>query len=207
MMPTRLMSQIDTYRISIQNTTITVRVVDVPAMVSTDITELRCRIGTYPAVVIALMYPFQRGPPYSDQPAMLQLCVGTHCLMIQLSQRFGILKCLNEFLADPEICFVGVGPSTGSLSDLTNHYELESKNYIGVNELAAKKLKKPDLLMLGLKEIAAEVGVSLEESPTTLQDINWRAKAYSNEQIKRAVHGVYAAHLVGTKLLCMPKLP
>ncbi|KAG5548985.1 hypothetical protein RHGRI_014385 [Rhododendron griersonianum] len=174
-------------------------------MVSTDITELRCRIGTYSAVGLALMYPFQRGPPYSDQPAlMLQLGVGTHCLMIQLSQRFGILKCLNEFLADPEICFVGVGPSTGSLSDLTNHYQLESKNYIGVNELAAKKLKKPDLLGLGLKAIAAEVGVSLEESPTTLQDINWCAKAYSDEQIKRAVH---AANLVGTKLLCMPKLP
>ncbi|KAM7478495.1 hypothetical protein LguiA_026708 [Lonicera macranthoides] len=98
--------------------------------------ELRSQFGT---TVVGLIQP-NRNSNY------LQLCVGT--------------RCLNDFLSDLDICFVGVGE--------LNNYNVFCKNYIKLSELGARVLKKPNLGSCSsgvLGALANEVG------------INWRKEA------------------------------
>ncbi|KAI8024236.1 hypothetical protein LOK49_LG03G03488 [Camellia lanceoleosa] len=140
--------------------------------------------------------------PNYDEPAMLQFCVRNHCLVLQLYHLDSIPQCLKDFLGDPEICFVGNGGLRSGLSDLNSHYEIECKSGIEVSELAAKILKKPNLLGVGLARLADEVGIPRVESPS-LGSFDWGAKVFSDEQIKYAIQDVYACSLIGSMLLGM----
>ncbi|KAG5548980.1 hypothetical protein RHGRI_014380 [Rhododendron griersonianum] len=72
------------------------------------------------------------------KPAILQLCVATRCLLVHLTHMDSIPDCLK--------C-------------------IECKSCIEVSELVARYFKKPNIYGRGLAAVAAEVGLSLEESP------------------------------------------
>ncbi|KAI8552052.1 hypothetical protein RHMOL_Rhmol06G0234400 [Rhododendron molle] len=123
------------------------------------------------------------------------------CLLIQLRRLDSIPECLKEFLADPEICFVGVGTRCHRRM-LKTYCEIELTNGIDVSDLAAKVLKKSDLdCLCPLGKIAAIAGVSLPEYPGFEYGIDVEAKFYTGDEIKRMVYNVYGAHLIGTELL------
>ncbi|KAB2621621.1 hypothetical protein D8674_023803 [Pyrus ussuriensis x Pyrus communis] len=65
-----------------------------------------------------------------------------------------------------------------------------------LGDLAAKVLKKLNLARWGLAELASEVG-----GRCVVPD--WNATVFSDEQIKYAIHDVYASYLIGKKLLGM----
>ncbi|KAG5545668.1 hypothetical protein RHGRI_017971 [Rhododendron griersonianum] len=144
MMPQRFMSKLDTHQIQFdKDRTITVKVVDEAAMVSPYLAELKSLIGTSTAVGLSVRYA-----PYADRslladsryPSMLQLSVGTRFLLIQLRRLDSIPECLKEFLADPEICFVGVSSTRFARRMLKTYCEIELTNGIDVSDLAAKVL-------------------------------------------------------------------
>ncbi|KAL7257731.1 hypothetical protein ACSBR1_003947 [Camellia fascicularis] len=195
--PMRFLSKMGIYKFQIQQVSIIVRLVDCDALVATGLLELRSVIGTSSAVGLTLKY----NPNY-DEPAMLQFCVRNHCLVLQLYHLDSIPQCLKDFLADPEICFVGNGGLRSGLSDLNSHYEIECKSGIEASELAAKILKKPNLLGVGLARLADEVGIPRVESPS-LGSFDWGAKVFSDEQINYAIQDAYACSLIGSKLLGM----
>lgn len=190
----RFLSKIGVYKIQTQGVTIDVKLVENEAVVAEGLSELKSHIGTTTAVGLVL------------EGQILQLCVGTRCLLVRLSYT-DVPKCLGDFLADKETCFVGFGMNStrsdlnASLS-LSIYYGIDCKNAVDVTELAARILKKPKLCGCELATIAAEVGVSLEESPR-LEDFNWGASVFSDEEVKYAIQDAYACHLIGTKLLAM----
>ncbi|KAI8555430.1 hypothetical protein RHMOL_Rhmol05G0174000 [Rhododendron molle] len=136
-----------------------------------------------------------------DKPAILQLCVATLCLLVHLAHMDSIPDCLERFLSDPEICFVGVNMIHWHFQ-LCYDYSIECKSCIEVIELVARYFQKPNIYGRGLAAVAAEVGLSLEESPKKV-DVDWQAIVFSDEQIKLGIQYVYACQLIGSKILAM----
>ena len=145
----------------------------------------------------------------------LLLCVGSHCLMIQLPDSETISDTLGQFLSDETICFLGTGMSKivselGSLSYLSlvpgsiGAFTCQPVNFktgVEVGFLAAKILKKPNIENYGLAELAGEVGLDIKEPIGECPD--WNAKVFSNEEVKYAVHNAYTSYVIGNKLLDM----
>ncbi|KAH7865522.1 hypothetical protein Vadar_007734 [Vaccinium darrowii] len=195
MIPMRFMSKLGNHVILIEGVTIHVRVIDRAILLTLEIFELRSLIKTTTAVGLVVKFNESRSP------VMLQLCVGTRCVVIPLNHLDNFPKCLKEFLADPETCFVGVDTFRG-VNRLKWNYEIEGASSMEVRELAAKTLKKPDLRVAvgGWGQLAAEVGLSLEESPSSVK-IPWESYVFTDEQIKYAIRDVYLSQLIGSKLL------
>ncbi|PSS00238.1 Werner Syndrome-like [Actinidia chinensis var. chinensis] len=193
MIPLRFLSKMGNYNIRIGGVVIHVRVVDNANLVDQSLSEIRHQIGTNTAV--GLIFKSSK---------MLQICVGSRCLMVLLSHMdiSNIPQSLKNFLAEQGICFVGVATSMDRMN--MGFYGIECKNIVDVSELAARVLKKPHLYGYGreLKKLAAEVGLQLVEIPSLAQ-FNWSAKFFSHEEIEYAVHDVCASSLIGTKLLGM----
>ncbi|KAH7860123.1 hypothetical protein Vadar_009627 [Vaccinium darrowii] len=208
MMPLRFMSKLDTHQIKFQDRTITVKVVDHADMVSPYLTELKSLIGASTAVGLEVGYFPDKADLFKlfvipkEAVLMLKLSVGTCCLLIQLSRLDSVPECLKEFLADPEICFVGVGMRS-DLAKLKTHGRIDQTNGINVSDLAVKVLKKSCLDGCALEDVADIVGVALPEDPGPAYDVDLEAKFYTSDEIKRLIYEVDAAHLIGTKLLGM----
>ncbi|KAG8054979.1 hypothetical protein GUJ93_ZPchr0001g30974 [Zizania palustris] len=84
------------------------------------------------------------------QTAVLQLCVGYRCLVFQIIHADYIPFELTCFLADPDICFVGVGVD-GDIKRLDEDYcNLKIANSKDLRAFAADVLCRPDLQHVGL---------------------------------------------------------
>ncbi|KAI8555431.1 hypothetical protein RHMOL_Rhmol05G0174000 [Rhododendron molle] len=81
-------------------------------------------------------------------------------------------------------------------------YSIECKSCIEVIELVARYFQKPKSIHIVISKLAAEVGLSLEESPKKV-DVDWQAIVFSDEQIKLGIQYVYACQLIGSKILAM----
>ncbi|KAL5783749.1 hypothetical protein ACOSP7_008778 [Xanthoceras sorbifolium] len=97
---------------------------------------------------------------------------------------------------------------------------------VEVHDLAAKVLKKPNLCKCGLADLQSEVGITIAVAagtaspssclpPSSVSKVkvkkaaiflviacpDWSAVAFSDEEIKYAIHDAYTCYLIGDKLL------
>ncbi|KAL3515950.1 hypothetical protein ACH5RR_022852 [Cinchona calisaya] len=184
-----LLFSTDTYIIPIHGDDVVVRVAVDVATVESGINELKSVCRRRPALVCIMAKP-------QDSPSTVQLCVKNYCLIIQQDNLDHVPESLRDFLANPEICFMSVGPDRLYLGS----FFLEN-NGIEFSYLVYKVLKKHYFSRLGLKPLADEVGVALDEYPVGLS-LDCRIEAFSIEDIKWSIYHVYASFKISFKLFC-----
>ena len=180
--------------------------------------------------VVGLDIKFVKTDGNLNKGKFLLLCVGSHCLMIQLPDSENISHTLGRFLSDETICFLGTGMSNKA-SELGSYYfypngkqythvrrisngityrveprvSVNFKTGVEVGFLAAKILKKPNVENYGLAELAGEVGMDRKEPIGDCPD--WNAKVFSHEEVKYAVHNAYTSYVLGiSSLICSKPL-
>ncbi|CAL9071955.1 unnamed protein product [Musa textilis] len=130
--------------------------------------------------------------------ALLQLCSGTQCLVVQLHLLDYIPEELAGFLADPAVVFVGVG-ITSDVLKLREDYGWGVRNAVELAPLAAKK--HVPFAGLGLVDLLRSVlGISIEK-PASVACSDWTAEHLSHDQIVYAATDAYVSYLIGEKLL------
>ncbi|KAL4636616.1 hypothetical protein ACB092_03G022100 [Castanea dentata] len=224
--PLSFLSKMGVYDIEIGGANVKVSVVDNPALLGAKMDELRSSLQTSERQVVGLDVKFVKPdvgnpmirPPLHDKGKFLLLCVGSHCLMIQLPNSETIISdTLGQFLSDETICFLGIGMSK-IVSELGRlyYYPQHGQNLTGsafaqagqsvnfktgveVGFLAAKILKKPNVENHGLAELAGEIGMDIKEPIRECPD--WNAKVFTNDEVKYAVHNAYTSYVIGNKLL------
>ncbi|XP_050273703.1 uncharacterized protein LOC126716769 [Quercus robur] len=229
------------YDIEIEGANVKVSIVDDPDLVDTKMDELRSSLlskkkkikkifitnfrkaflknkkKTSKRKVVGLDIKFVKTDGNLNIGKFLLLCVGSHCLMIQLPDSEHISRTLGRFLSDETICFLGTGMSNivselGSFSfctqrkkrrnfDVSIYHRVSVNTGVEVGFLAAKILKKPNVENYGLAELAGEVGMDIKEPIGECPD--WNAKVFSQEEVKYAVHNAYTSYVIGNKLLDM----
>nr|XP_011468401.1 PREDICTED: uncharacterized protein LOC105352592 [Fragaria vesca subsp. vesca] len=132
--------------------------------------------------------------------SLLLFCVEGHCLIlarIKDAHKFEVWK----LLSDQNTCFVGSNFEHMKHCSYSGKEIFEKVGGIGVelDRLAAMILKKPSLKKKGVYELAGEIGLHVK--PVTGTCPKWDAKVFSEEEIKYAIHDVYAFYLIGEKLL------
>lgn len=85
--------------------------------------------------------------------AILQLCDGVSCLIIQLPFLDSIPKSLLNFLQLPDFVFVGIGIK-GSVAELEKEHGIGCKNAVELVQLAASVMQMPHLAACGVDFLA-----------------------------------------------------
>nr|XP_023898604.1 uncharacterized protein LOC112010495 [Quercus suber]XP_023898605.1 uncharacterized protein LOC112010495 [Quercus suber]XP_023898606.1 uncharacterized protein LOC112010495 [Quercus suber]XP_023898607.1 uncharacterized protein LOC112010495 [Quercus suber]XP_023898608.1 uncharacterized protein LOC112010495 [Quercus suber] len=215
LIPLSFLSKMGNYDIEIEGANVKVSIVDNPALIGAKMDELRSSLQTSERQVVGLDIKFVKTDGnLKNKGKFLLLCVGSHCLMIQLPDSETISDTLGKFLSDETICFLGTGMSKivselGSLtygrhvtgSKVAFGQSVNFKTGVEVGFLAAKILKKPNVENHGLVELAGEVGMDIKEPIGECPD--WNAKVFSNEEVKYAVHNAYTSYVIGNKLFDM----
>ncbi|XP_007051231.2 PREDICTED: uncharacterized protein LOC18613773 [Theobroma cacao] len=85
-----------------------------------------------------------RDTPYQ----LLHLCIGSHCLIYHLPDRYDYrdapVKFLNSFLSDPKVVVVGMEIKEKA-SKLKRDFGVKIKNVVDLNELALKGMNRDEL--------------------------------------------------------------
>ena len=134
----------------------------------------------------------------SKKAAILQLCIGERCLIVQLSYMDNIPQSLKSFLMDSNFTFVGIGVSRDIAKLL--EYELNCSKSTDIGQVA-KKLWPGRFQGPSLKELALEiVGLNMRK-PKDISMSNWEARLLNEAQIEYACIDAYASYRIGHKLL------
>ncbi|XP_059435531.1 uncharacterized protein LOC132168552 [Corylus avellana] len=193
------------YEIEIQGVHVKVSIVDRAALVDAHIAELRSSFERLPCVAPLVAFDIKCIPRYNGA-ALLILCAGSHCLIVQLYYIDSFPGSLKRFLNDQNVCFVGVGVQE-KLSKLRHWPQMcGCKTGVELGHLAARVLKKPNLDDDGcdLVELASEVGLFYGE-PKSVNNAfsDWTARVFSHEQVKHAIYDAYASYMVANSLLSL----
>ncbi|TVU00176.1 hypothetical protein EJB05_54412, partial [Eragrostis curvula] len=138
--------------------------------------------------------------PTSSPAALLQLCVGRHCLILQFLHADYLPDALADFLAEPCYTFVGVGVGEDA-KRLSDDWDLEVASTVDLAGLAAEEMDRPDLRRAGLEAIAsAAIGVDVGR-PLWVRTSPWDASQLSHQQIKYACIDAFVSFEVGRVLL------
>jgi len=207
--PLSFLSKMGLYDIEIHGANVKVSLVENLALVDAKIDEFKSSLQTSERQVVGLDIKFVKTDGNLNKGKFLLLCVGSHCLMIQLPDSKGIPNTLRQFLSDESICFLGTGMSEkvtelGCLY-LQGYREgtqcVKCDSGVEVGYLAAKILKKPNVEQYGLAELAGEVEMDIKEPISECPD--WNAKVFSHEDVKYALHNAYTSYVIGNKFLDM----
>lgn len=136
----------------------------------------------------------------TPKTAILQLCVGTKCLILQLSHMSQIPQSVRNFVADSNVTLVGVETASDA-AKLKADYGLSCKNVVDVRELAAGQY--PDRLSAraGLADIAKVVAGLEVSKPDHVRRSAWGNAVLSNEQVQYATIDAFASFKIGQKLV------
>lgn len=134
-------------------------------------------------------------PSYSrvqNRVALLQLCVGRHCLIFQLLHADYIPEALEEFLDDPDFRFVDVGVQDDA-DRLSQDHDVDVANTEDLRQLAADGFHMPALRQ-------SVMGANLQK-PHRVRMGPWDASWLSQEQIEYACIDAFVSFEIGRKLL------
>lgn len=136
----------------------------------------------------------------NNKTAILQLCVDTKCLIIQLIYLSYIPQSLLDFLRDPNFTFVGVEVQR-DVTKLEADYRLTCSNIADVRELTLSRWPGMFLRKPGVKDIAREVvGLSMPK-PLDIGLSDWESRVLDRTQIEYACIDAYASYRIGNFLL------
>ncbi|KAF3457040.1 hypothetical protein FNV43_RR01697 [Rhamnella rubrinervis] len=143
--------------------------------------------------------PYYR-PSDRNPVAIMQICMGHHCLIFQLLHADAIPESLVYFLADPEFTFVGVGVKDDA-DKLLDDYQLRVGRTLDLAQTAAEKFQVPDFGRRGLKRLAMELIGKVMEKPKHVTLSEWDTKTLSYEQIEYASVDGYVSFELGMFLM------
>ncbi|KAK8565556.1 hypothetical protein V6N13_020653 [Hibiscus sabdariffa] len=132
--------------------------------------------------------------------AILQLCDGVTCLIIQLPGLNFMPNSLLNFLQLPDFTFVGIGIKD-TVAKLEREHGLGCKNAVELGQLAAGVMQMPHLAACGLDVLANMVEPLRLEKPTSVVFSDWGKQILNKKQIKFAAANVFAYFKIGTKLV------
>ncbi|KAI0528894.1 hypothetical protein KFK09_001437 [Dendrobium nobile] len=136
---------------------------------------------------------------YQNPVALLQLCVGHHCLIFQLLHADYIPGSLENFLSDPSFTFVGVGIN-GDVERLAEERDLSVCNAVDLRELAAERMGRNEMRQKGLAALAMEVmGVQVSK-PRRVRMGRWDQFYLTMDQIKYACIDAFLSFEIGRRL-------
>ncbi|KAL6626299.1 hypothetical protein ACP70R_030025 [Stipagrostis hirtigluma subsp. patula] len=139
-------------------------------------------------------------PWTTSKVAILQLCVGTRCLVLQLFYVTRIPASLRSFLADPEVRVVGVGVGEDA-AKLDDDYGLACAAPVDLEGLCDEYLGRVGGRRLGLKGFAREVLGLAMEKPRNVTMSNWEKHDLDVAQIQYACIDAYVSYKLGEKVL------
>ncbi|EOX95324.1 hypothetical protein QUC31_004972 [Theobroma cacao] len=128
--------------------------------------------------------------------AILQLCGGVTCLVIQLPSLDSMPISLN-FLQLPDLAFVGIGIKE-TLAKLEKEYGLGCNNAVELGPLAAGVMQMPYLAACGVDFLGHMVD-SLKLTGVVFSD--WGKMRLNKKPIKYAAANPLAYFKIGSKLL------
>lgn len=135
-------------------------------------------------------------PRGSDPPPdILQLCVGTRCLIIQLSHCKYVPDVLRSFLEDQTITFVGVWNSQDNDKLERFHHQLDIWRLVHIRHYLHPLLLSSSFETI-VKVYLGHEGVTKDKE---LCMSNWGARSLSHDQIVQASHDVYVCCKLGVK--------
>ncbi|PIA62790.1 hypothetical protein AQUCO_00200660v1 [Aquilegia coerulea] len=129
--------------------------------------------------------------------ALLQLCVGTTCLVFQIYHLDYIPESLVSFLKDTYNSFYSVGIEV-DVQLLKEDYELDLTNYMDLRLLASWKLNLDG--NLGLKKLSKKVLQVDLEKLTWIHKI-WNADKLSKKHIEYAARDAATSFYIGLNLI------
>ncbi|CAL1354366.1 unnamed protein product [Linum trigynum] len=139
-------------------------------------------------------------PFMNNKTALLQLCVGTKCLILQLFYLDYIPQSLKDFLRDPNHTFVGVEVER-DVAKLGADYGLSCTSVVDVREVTLAKWPNMFWRKPGLKDIAKEVaGISMPK-PMSVCRSDWQQRILEEKQIECACIDAFASCRIGHVLL------
>ncbi|KAL0374580.1 UNVERIFIED_CONTAM: hypothetical protein Sradi_3373700 [Sesamum radiatum] len=140
--------------------------------------------------------------PGDDHPiAILQLCVGQHCLVIQLLHADCIPPSLYAFLADPRHVFCGVGVQE-DVKKLYDHHGLTVVNTADLNDLAslASGANGREYNHMGLKKMAAAILGKAMMKPLQVTLSKWDSHNLDFEQVEYAAIDAFVSFQIAVAL-------
>lgn len=189
------------YEIEIHGVDVKVSIVDRAALVDAHIAELKSAFDDQKLPFAAPLVAFDvKCIPSYNGAALLILCVGNRCLIVQLYCIDSFPESIKKFLNDKSVCFVGVGVKE-KVEKLRHWPQMcGCKTGVEVGHLAARVLKKPNLDGCDLDELGNEVGLFYGE-PKSVAFSDWTARVFSHEQVKHAIYDAYASYRIAESLL------
>ncbi|KAL5565891.1 hypothetical protein UlMin_029055 [Ulmus minor] len=185
--PSSLVPKVDDHQVRIGNVTVTVHLTEHPLFVSKKLQSFIFRPFYRHVVGLDIQFDSRCSLRW------LLLYTGNCCLKfyvplldlnVPASQNY-----LNQFLSDKNVIFVG------HINKIDCKYGME------LSFLAARVLKKPNMLNLQLEQLAGEVG--LDVKPRTCANINWCSRVFLEDDFKYAIHNAFHSYAIGNKALTM----
>ncbi|KAI3953137.1 hypothetical protein MKW92_045696 [Papaver armeniacum] len=137
-----------------------------------------------------------------NKVSIMQLCVGSRCLIIQLMYLDKMPKSLIDFLGNPSFTFVGVGINE-DVEKILCDYELGVGNTLDLRVLAAQKLNKIELKKMGLRDLTeAVLGLNMVK-PKKVTMSRWDAEYLTYDQVLYACLDVVVAFKMAKHLMAM----
>ncbi|KAJ1283476.1 hypothetical protein BS78_03G131400 [Paspalum vaginatum] len=143
-------------------------------------------------------------PNYSrwttSKVAILQLCAGTRCLILQLFYVDRIPASIRSFLADPNVLLVGVSVGEDA-AKLSADYGLTCAVPVDLESRCNRLLGHTGGRRLGLKGFAREVLGLAMEKPYHVTMSNWEKLDLDEAQIQYACIDAYVSYKLGERVL------
>ncbi|RHN81013.1 putative ribonuclease H-like domain-containing protein [Medicago truncatula] len=139
---------------------------------------------------------------FETECAILNLCNGHSCLIIQLCHLDSFPTSLLNFLRLPDYTFVGVGINH-NLAKLEKEYGVRCRNAVELGPLAASVRKMPSLSFCGVDELAVAVNkLDLRnQRPLTTLFKDWGQSNLGKKLAKLATVNVYSYYMIVNTLL------
>ncbi|KAK6937258.1 3'-5' exonuclease domain [Dillenia turbinata] len=139
-------------------------------------------------------------PKKGSKIAILQLCDGDDCLIIQLPYLDSMPTSLLNFLRFADYTFIGLGIRE-NVAELEKEYGVGVRNVVEVGELAASVKRDKSLVTCGLEELGEKVDKLRYCRVSSVVFDDWGAEKLTPKQVKYATLNAYTYFRLGIKLL------
>lgn len=126
--------------------------------------------------------------------ALLTLCDGSHCLIVQLPHLDSVPKSLFNFLFLPDYTFVGFD-ILKNMDKLEKQYGFGCKNYVDLRTMAAKYDHNPFWGSARMADRFCHAGVVDKPKSAVFDD--WGNINLNENQVKHATLNVFVYHQIG----------
>ncbi|PIA61007.1 hypothetical protein AQUCO_00300495v1 [Aquilegia coerulea] len=138
--------------------------------------------------------------PYSDEPAgTLQLCVGSRCLIFQLTHTDSVPNILRRFLDDPNTTFVGIWNHSDERRLLESDHKLAlSSTPKDLRYSVADRYDEPELRGASMETLVSRFfGYDGLRKDPNVSMSNWNADWLTDEQVLYAAVDAYVSFQMG----------